>query len=102
MVDLLATSVETISRSFRELALEGAISIMGPGLFRIPDIQRLAERGCLTDISVRFVRDPVSSSVQTGLQDRKALSNAAPACSAQGSAAQSLRSRTVTAGPSRP
>ena len=102
MADFLATSVETISRSFRKLALEGAISIMGPGLFRIPDIQRLVERGCLTDISVRFVRDPVLSSVQTELQGRNTPSNTTPACSAQGSAAQSLRSRTVTAGPSRP
>lgn len=72
MADLLATSVESISRSFRKLALQGLISIMGPELFRIPDIQRLVERGCLTDLSdsARVVRDSVSRSVQAGPRDR--------------------------------
>jgi CRP/FNR family transcriptional regulator len=72
IADLLATSVETISRNCQKLALEGVINIIGPRLFRIPDTQRLAERGCLKDLSGRgrVVRNSVPRSVRTGMQDR--------------------------------
>jgi CRP/FNR family transcriptional regulator len=74
IADLLATSVETISRNCQKLALEGVIDIVGPATFRIPDLQRLVERGCLTDAggSVHFVRNYISRSVEAVLQDRTA------------------------------
>ena len=49
IADLLATSVESISRISQKLAAEGLIAIISPGLFHIPDVQRLAQRGCLND-----------------------------------------------------
>ncbi len=74
IADLLATSVETISRISHNLALEGVIRIIGPSLFRIPDLQRLVEHGCLKDTSGRgsFVRNLVPRSVERVLQDRTA------------------------------
>jgi hypothetical protein len=74
MADFLSTSSESISRSFRKLAFDGAISIIGPGLFRIPDVQCLVERGSLMDAggSVRFARNSISSSEGTVLHHRTA------------------------------
>ena len=72
IADLIATSVETISRNCQKLALEGVIDIISPRLFRIPNIQRLVQRGCLKDLSgrARVVRNSVPRWSRTGMQDR--------------------------------
>jgi CRP/FNR family transcriptional regulator len=47
IADLLATSVESISRITQKLAAERVIDILSPDRFRIPDLRRLVERGGL-------------------------------------------------------
>lgn len=54
IADLLATTVESISRTTQKLSAEGIIEIISPGRFHIPDLQRLVERGCLEDHAQSF------------------------------------------------
>lgn len=46
IADLLATTVESISRTTQKLAAAGILDIRSPVRFRIPDLQRLASLGC--------------------------------------------------------
>lgn len=68
IADLLGTSVETISRITHRLAAIGAIRILDPAHFEIPDLSRVVRMGCIQDCfdSVRF-----SSSMTEWAQPRR-------------------------------